>query len=101
MEIPESCAVGINEMLETNTIIKKETREFARLYTLRQFVPGVIWQCFLEILEICYAISYGNSSIGVLVINTKVNILLEAMTAMQASWERLFGHDGVTLEDDV
>ena len=37
VEIPESCADGIDEMLETDTIIKEEAREFARQYTLK---PG-------------------------------------------------------------
>ena len=37
VEIPESCVDGIDEMLETDTIINEEAREFARQYTLK---PG-------------------------------------------------------------
>ena len=73
MEIPGSCAVGINEMLETNTIIKKETREFARPYTLKQFCP---WS-HLAVLprdpgQYVTLSATDNSSIVVLVMNTKV-----------------------------
>ena len=49
--------------------------------------PGVVWQCFPEILD--------NPSVGVLVMKRKFdNILLEAMMAMRAFWERLSGHEG-------